>query len=88
MTPSPAWQPPRLTTGRTVASITPRQADVLTGLAHGLTNLQIARRLYLSEQTVKTHAKALYRALGARDRAHAVALTVSGQVVVHIKEPS
>lgn len=86
MTPSAPWQPPDLVRGAAVASVTPRQADILTALCFGLTNFQVGRRLDISEDTVKTHAKALYRALGARDRCHAVALTVSRQLTVHVKE--
>lgn len=85
VTPSQPWQPPALIHGHPVASITPRQADVLTGLCHGLSNVEIGRRLYLSEQTVKTHVKRLFRAIGARDRCHAVALAASGQITVHVK---
>lgn len=54
--------------------LTPRQLHVLAGIAKGLTNAQIGRHLYLSEDTIKTHAKALYLRLGASDRASAVAM--------------
>jgi DNA-binding NarL/FixJ family response regulator len=40
----------------------------------GHSNSEIGRELYLSEDTVKTHARKLFQKLGARDRAHAVAL--------------
>ena len=50
-----------------------REQQVLTLLADGRSNLQIGRTLYISEDTVKTHARRLFRKLGARDRAHAVA---------------
>jgi DNA-binding NarL/FixJ family response regulator len=42
-------------------------------MARGLSNGQISRELFLSEDTVKTYARRLYRAVGAWDRAHAVA---------------
>lgn len=51
-----------------------REAQVLTGLTEGKHNAEIGRDLCLSEDTVKTHMKRLYRKLGARDRAHAVAI--------------
>jgi DNA-binding NarL/FixJ family response regulator len=67
-----------------VAFISPRMADVLTGLCLGLTNAAIGRRLYVSEQTVRTHVKRLYREMGANDRTHCVALAISGQVEVRV----
>lgn len=88
MTPTHRWRPPILTHGFPIASITAREADVLTGIAEGLTNAQIARRHHITEHTVKSHAKNLYAALGAIDRAHCVALTASGQVVVHVRGES
>ncbi len=42
----------------------------------GFGNKTIARRLCISEDTVKSHVKAIFRKLGARDRAHAVALAL------------
>jgi DNA-binding NarL/FixJ family response regulator len=51
-----------------------RETQVLAGLTEGKHNSEIGRDLCLSEDTVKTHAKHLYRKLGARDRAHAVAI--------------
>ena len=42
-------------------------------MADGKSNAEIGRELFVSEDTVKTHARRLFRKLGARDRAHAVA---------------
>jgi ATP/maltotriose-dependent transcriptional regulator MalT len=50
-----------------------REVQVLVGMATGSSNAQIGRRLHLSEDTVKTYARRLFRSLGVRDRAHAVA---------------
>ncbi|MCA0146116.1 response regulator transcription factor [Blastococcus sp. LR1] len=51
-----------------------REMQVLTGMSQGKSNAQIGRELYLSEDTIKTHARRLFRKLGAKDRAEAVAL--------------
>jgi DNA-binding NarL/FixJ family response regulator len=53
--------------------LTERELQVLRGMADGKSNAEIGRELYVSEDTVKTHARRLFRKLGARDRAHAVA---------------
>jgi DNA-binding NarL/FixJ family response regulator len=61
--------------GRPARSImlTERELQVLRGMADGRSNAEIGRDLFVSEDTVKTHARRLFRKLGARDRAHAVA---------------
>ena len=84
--PAPAWSGAAplagsaLTTVRsTVRDTTPsvalsmREMQVLTGMSQGKSNAQIGRELYLSEDTIKTHARRLFRKLGAKDRAEAVA---------------
>jgi DNA-binding NarL/FixJ family response regulator len=57
-----------------VAALSMREMQVLTGMSQGKSNAQIGRELYLSEDTIKTHARRLFRKLGAKDRAEAVAL--------------
>ena len=57
-----------------VASLSMREMQVLTGMSQGKSNAQIGRELYLSEDTIKTHARRLFRKLGAKDRAEAVAI--------------
>jgi len=54
-------------------TLTERELQVLRGMADGKSNAEIGRDLFVSEDTVKTHARRLFRKLGARDRAHAVA---------------
>ena len=54
------------------AGLTAREAEVLTLLASGLSNAEIAKRLYLSHATVKTHINRIFAKTGARDRAQAV----------------
>ncbi|MFF5174840.1 LuxR C-terminal-related transcriptional regulator [Micromonospora sp. NPDC000089] len=59
--------------GRSPVGLTERELQVLLGMAEGKSNAEIGRELFVSEDTVKTHARRLFRKLGARDRAHAVA---------------
>lgn len=57
-----------------LAELTKRELEVLGGMSHGRSNAQIGADLFLSEDTVKTHARRLFRKLGASDRAQAVAI--------------
>jgi DNA-binding CsgD family transcriptional regulator len=52
--------------------LTPREVEVLTAIAEGLTNKEIARRLDISLHTVKFHIESVFRKLGARTRTEAV----------------
>lgn len=54
--------------------LTERMGDVLCGVASGMTNRDIARALFLAENTSKMHVARMMARLGARDRAHAVCL--------------
>ena len=60
--------------GAPAVELTKRELEVLSGMSHGRSNAQIGADLYLSEDTVKTHARRLFRKLGAADRAQAVAI--------------
>lgn len=56
------------------AQLTERELQVLRGMSQGQSNGEIGKELFLSEDTIKTHARRLFRKLGARDRAQAVAV--------------
>ena len=60
---------PKVETG---ARPSPRQQQVLEGIAEGLTNLEIGERLGVTERTVKAYASELYEKLGVHNRAGAV----------------
>jgi DNA-binding NarL/FixJ family response regulator len=64
----------QLTGGGPPPMLTERELQVLTGMSRGRSNAEIGRELYLSEDTVKTHARRLFRKVGAADRAQAVAV--------------
>ena len=54
--------------------ITPRELEILEAIASGLSNREIAARLFVSENTVKTHAARVFDKLSARRRTQAVQL--------------
>ncbi len=59
------------------ASLSPREREILLLLADGLSGAQIATRLYLSTETVRTHVRNAVQKVGARTRTQAVALLVA-----------
>jgi len=61
--------------------VTPRQRQILQMFADGHSTEEAARRLGLSAETVRTHAKATLPRLGARDRAHAVAIALRSSLI-------
>lgn len=52
--------------------ITPRELEILELIAHGMSNREIADKLFVSENTVKTHSSRLFDKLGAKRRTQAV----------------
>ena len=55
-------------------SITPRELEILELIAQGMSNREIAEKLFVSENTVKTHSSRVFDKLGARRRTQAVQL--------------
>ena len=59
---------------REALGITPRELEILELIAQGLSNREIAEKLFVSENTVKTHSSRVFDKLGAKRRTHAVQL--------------
>lgn len=67
--------------------LTPREREILTLAAWGLTNPQIAARLSLQPQTVKNQLSGLYNKLGARARTQAVAMALEAGWLIEASLP-
>jgi DNA-binding CsgD family transcriptional regulator len=61
-------------TSRAKRRITAREREVLELVANGYSTAEIARELWITEDTVRTHIKRMRARLGARSRAHIVAI--------------
>jgi len=65
----------------TELAITPRELEILGLIAAGLSNREIADRLFVSENTVKTHSSRVFDKLGARRRTQAVQIAKTSRLI-------
>lgn len=66
---------------RNALGITPRELEILELIASGLSNKEIAERVHVSENTVKTHSSRVFDKLGARRRTQAVQLAKEQRLI-------
>ena len=70
-----------LRSGKVPTPLTERERDILTHIAHGLSNKAIGDELHLAERTVKFHATIIFQKLGVSNRAEAVAKALLDRLI-------
>ncbi len=75
--PQPVTKPPPQ-----LEQLTSREREVLELIARGLSNTELAQRLYLSEKTIKTHVGRILMKLGIRDRVQAVIVAYEAGIII------
>ena len=83
----PERPPPSGSLGRALAGLTDREREVLVLVAEGLSNDEIAARLFLSPLTSKTHVSRIMTKLGARDRAQLVVIAYETGLITPGRTP-
>jgi DNA-binding NarL/FixJ family response regulator len=78
---------PSIALARTPAALTPREREILTLVASGLSNDDIAERLVISPATAKTHANRTMMKLNARDRAQLVVIAYETGLITPGSKP-
>jgi pimeloyl-ACP methyl ester carboxylesterase/DNA-binding CsgD family transcriptional regulator len=61
-----------------LASLSPRERDILESIVKGYTNIAIGRQLFISEKTVRNHVTRIFEKLGVHSRAQAIVLALNG----------
>ena len=69
---------PQVGANHRLADLTEREREVLLLIARGLSNQELSERLFIADNTVKTHVKRIFTKLGARDRAQAIVMAYEG----------
>ena len=86
--PTVPWQPPPAEPGQPrQVVVTALRAEALTLLCEGLDYATIATRLQVTDSAAKERVRKAVRAIGARDRAHATVLLLTGRIVVKVAQP-
>ena len=56
--------------------LTDREVEILVGISKGASSRELAAKIFVSESTVKSHLRTIYRKIGVRDRSQAVAYAI------------